>query len=244
MGPECWRAASRPALAIRLVRADELPRRVARLRAPHVEPWVENIAVMSVSDAIPDLPSMTPDLADAFAAIALGHVTREYPNKLDHVLAGPQDARTPRDLHPVFYGSFDWHSCVHGYWMLAHLLPALSRQCRTPPRSARCSTRTWSPERIAGECAYLDSLPDAWVRAALWLGLAAEAGGGTGVCMTRRRARRWSAALEPLARIFAARFMAFLPLAHLPDPRRRAYQHRLRGSAGAGLPGSRRCARC
>ncbi len=36
--------------------------------------------------------------------------------------AGPGDARTPRDLHPVFYGSFDWHSCVHGYWMLARLL--------------------------------------------------------------------------------------------------------------------------
>ncbi|HEY4041736.1 MAG TPA: DUF2891 family protein, partial [Rhodopila sp.] len=64
---------------------------------------------------------MTPDLADRFATIALGHVTREYPNKLDHVLTGPRDVRNPRDLHPVFYGSFDWHSCVHGYWMLAHL---------------------------------------------------------------------------------------------------------------------------
>jgi hypothetical protein len=50
---------------------------------------------------------MTPDLADQFAAIALGHATREYPNKLDHVLAGPRDARGPRDLHPVFNGSFD-----------------------------------------------------------------------------------------------------------------------------------------
>ena len=62
---------------------------------------------------------LTPELAARFAALALGHVTREYPNKLDHVLTGPGDARGPRDLHPVFYGSFDWHSCVHGYWMLA-----------------------------------------------------------------------------------------------------------------------------
>jgi hypothetical protein len=48
----------------------------------------------------------------------LGHVRREYPNKPEHVLAGPGDARTPSVLHPVFYGSYDWHSCVHSYWML------------------------------------------------------------------------------------------------------------------------------
>src|SRR5690242_18337478 len=67
-------------------------------------------------------PTLTPDLAARLAAIALGHVEREYPNKPGHVLTGPGDARTPRALHPVFHGSFDWHSCVHGYWMLARLL--------------------------------------------------------------------------------------------------------------------------
>ena len=61
-------------------------------------------------------------MASSFARIALGHVTREYPNKLDHVLEGPADAKGPRALHPIFYGSFDWHSCVHGYWLLASLL--------------------------------------------------------------------------------------------------------------------------
>ena len=65
---------------------------------------------------------LTPALASKFARIALGHVAREYPNKLDHVLDGPADARGPRDLHPIFFGSFDWHSCVHGYWLLATLL--------------------------------------------------------------------------------------------------------------------------
>ena len=49
-------------------------------------------------------------------------MTREYPNVLQHVLGGPQDARTPRELHPIFYGSYDWHSCVHGHWLLAALL--------------------------------------------------------------------------------------------------------------------------
>ncbi len=66
---------------------------------------------------------MTMQQAAAFATIALGHVGREYPHKLDHVLAGPPDAPlAPSALHPVFHGSFDWHSCVHGYWLLASLL--------------------------------------------------------------------------------------------------------------------------
>ena len=66
--------------------------------------------------------------ASAFARIALGHVTREYPSKLDHVLGSAEDLESPRHLHPIFYGSFDWHSCVHAYWLLTHVyrrFPAL-----------------------------------------------------------------------------------------------------------------------
>ena len=58
------------------------------------------------------------ETANRFAEIALGHVTREYPHKLDHVMDGPEDVQGPRALHPIFFGSFDWHSCVHGYWLL------------------------------------------------------------------------------------------------------------------------------
>src|SRR5207253_11274144 len=66
--------------------------------------------------------SLTPGLAEKLARAALSHVTREYPNKLDHVLNKRADLRSPRELHPVFFGSFDWHSCVHGYWLLATIL--------------------------------------------------------------------------------------------------------------------------
>ena len=66
--------------------------------------------------------TITSATASKFARLALEHVTREYPNKLDHVLNGPLDLKEPRDLHPVFFGSFDWHSCVHGYWLLATVL--------------------------------------------------------------------------------------------------------------------------
>lgn len=66
--------------------------------------------------------------ASAWARIALGHVGREYPNKLGQVLSDDADLAPPRQLHPIFHGSFDWHSCVHGHWLLATLLrlfPAL-----------------------------------------------------------------------------------------------------------------------
>ena len=54
-----------------------------------------------------DLPALDAGMASRLAAIALGHVGREYPNKLDHVLTGRKDVKSPRALHPVFYGSFD-----------------------------------------------------------------------------------------------------------------------------------------
>jgi hypothetical protein len=157
---------------------------------------------------------MTPDLADRFAGVALGHVTREYPNKLDHVLVGPGDARGPRDMHPVFYGSFDWHSCVHGYWMLAHLY----RRFPTMPNAAAIRSvfdAHLTPELIAGECAYLAGpatlgfeRPYGW---AWLLKLAAEL-----ALHETTEGRNWSAALGPLARVFIERFTAFLPLACYP----------------------------
>jgi hypothetical protein len=60
--------------------------------------------------------------ASAFARLALAAVQKEYPNKPEHVLGGAADAKTPRALHPAFYGSYDWHSSVHGHWLLVRLL--------------------------------------------------------------------------------------------------------------------------
>ncbi len=57
-----------------------------------------------------------------FARLALGCVGKEYPNKLDHVLADDSHVRPPRELHPAFYGCYDWHSAVHGHWLLVRLL--------------------------------------------------------------------------------------------------------------------------
>src|SRR6478752_10526367 len=154
---------------------------------------------------------LTPELAARFAAIALGHVRREYPNKPDHVLAGPEDARTPRELHPVFYGSYDWHSCVHSYWMLARLL---RRFPDLPNAGDICALfdEQFVADKVAVECAYLAAptargfkRPYGWA----WLLKLAEE-------LHLHDDQRWSQMLAPLADAFAERFRDFLPLATYP----------------------------
>lgn len=156
---------------------------------------------------------LSADMASHFATIALGHVEQEYPNKLDHVLNDPDDVRGPRDLHPVFYGSFDWHSCVHGYWLLATI------ERRFPDLAVAADIRALfdrqlTADRIGGEIDYLAQpmragfeRPYGW---AWLLMLAAELrrGGPT--------RGQWQAAMAPLATVFVDRFTAFLPKATYP----------------------------
>lgn len=155
-----------------------------------------------------------PSVASKFASLALAHVRREYPNKLDHVLNGPQDLKSPSELHPIFYGSFDWHSNVHGYWLLAtlyRLVPALPE--RTKIRALFDEQMT--SEKVAGEIAYLRQpsrghfeRPYGW---AWLLMVAAELGRHES-----HEARAWARALQPLAVEFANRFKEFLPKAAYP----------------------------
>jgi hypothetical protein len=159
-----------------------------------------------------DIPDrLTPALAGRLAAIALGHVAREYPNKLDHVLEGPADLRGPRDLHPAFWGSFDWHSCVHAFWMLARLLRRFPGVAEAPAIRALFDARL-TPAAIAAERAYLDRpLSRGFERPYGWawlLKLAAELEGLEG--------GRWAGALAPLADAFAGRFHDFRPRADYP----------------------------
>ena len=65
---------------------------------------------------------LTTTQASHFARLALAGITREYPNAPGVMMNGPEDALTPRALHPAFYGCFDWHSSVHGHWLLVLLV--------------------------------------------------------------------------------------------------------------------------
>lgn len=156
-------------------------------------------------------PPITHPLTEAeagrLAAVALGHVAQEWPQKLDHVLLGPEDVQRPAVLHPVFHGSFDWHSCVHAHWLLARLL----RRFPALPCAAEITARfedAFTEAKIAAERAYL-ARPSArgFERPYGWAWLLKLHAELDGVFADR---------LAPLARDFAARFRAHLPLATYP----------------------------
>ena len=144
--------------------------------------------------------------AARFAALTLGHMKREWPFKLDQILTGPGDLASPRDLHPVFHGSFDWHSCVHGWWQvmrLARRFPAMAEAAMIESLADEMLTLA----AIAGELAYLDRpLSGGFERPYGWAWLLALHDE-----LSLRPDRRWGRAVEPLARAFAARFADYLP---------------------------------
>ena len=149
-------------------------------------------------------------IASHIAQITLGHLTREYPHKLDHVLLGDEDALPPRTLHPIFHGSFDWHSCVHGWWTLL----TLRRLFPNIPEGGAISNladASFTPEKVDAELAYLDrelrgtfERPYGWAWL-LYLHLEAS-----------RHESRWADELEPLARAFAQRLGKYLQVLTYP----------------------------
>jgi hypothetical protein len=160
------------------------------------------------------MSALTRDLAEKFAALALAHVSREYPNIMQHAMAGPEDIVGPREAHPIFFGSYDWHSCVHGYWLLARLLRRYPDLAATAAIS-KLFTERITDANVAAEVAYL-TRPTArgFERPYGWgwlLALQAElnehkSGAGRAAAIT----------MQPLADTFVARFKTHLPLADYP----------------------------
>lgn len=158
--------------------------------------------------------SMNARYAERFASLALAHVRREFPNKLDHIILDAGDAKGPRALHPIFFGSFDWHSCVHGYWLLARMYR------RYPEISQRATIRGLfdemiTPENVAVEVAYAShpgratfERPYGWAWA---MQLCAELR-----LHETPEGQRWCETLAPLGAVFAERFIGFLPKATYP----------------------------
>lgn len=150
------------------------------------------------------------DTAARFARIALGHVRQEYPHKLDHVLGSDEDALPPHVLHPIFYGSFDWHSCVHGWWTLL-TLRRLFPGTDEARAIARLAEQSFTAEKVEVERAYLDRpLSRGFERPYGWawlLQLHLEAS---------RHGEGWARELEPLARAFANRMADYLQVMTYP----------------------------
>lgn len=92
--------------------------------------------------------------AGRFAGLALTCVHQEYPNKIAHVLQTDADARPPRELTPAFHGCFDWHSAVHGHWLLARLARLFPDAPFAGPARAALA-RSLTAENVAAEVRYL-----------------------------------------------------------------------------------------
>jgi hypothetical protein len=153
--------------------------------------------------------TMTQEQASAFARLALKGIQKEYPNKPGDVLNGAVDIKIPRALHPAFYGSFDWHSSVHGHWMLVRLLrlfPELPEK-----RTIRAVlAEHLSAKNLQAEADYFArpntqsyERPYGW---AWLLKLAEELH-----AWDDPDAREWSKNLKPLADVLVARYLAFFP---------------------------------
>lgn len=140
-------------------------------------------------------------------------IGREYPHHLAHVYTGPQDAATPRQLHPCFYGSYDWHSCVHNHWLLVYALRRWPDTMTQPIQDLLDAHLT--VDNIAVESTYFDPpVRKAWERPYGWawtVRLLAELGAST-----HPHARTWHAALQPLADRLQTGALAYLH--QLPFP--------------------------
>jgi hypothetical protein len=153
--------------------------------------------------------TLTQAEASHFAGLAQKCVTKEYPNKPDHTINDANDLKSPRLMHPSFYGCYDWHSSVHGHWMLVRLL-RLFPQLPEAAQIRNALNANLAAENINGELAYL-SQPNrqSFERTYGWawlLKLAAELHG-----WNDEDGKRWAKDLQPLADAFAARYVSFLP---------------------------------
>jgi len=161
-----------------------------------------------------DQLSLTQAQASHFASLALKCIQKEYPNKPDHTINDTADVRSPRALHAAFYGCFDWHSTVHGHWMLVHLLrlfPGIPEA-----RGIRSALdANLSAENIRNEVAYLKQPNRAsFERTYGWawlLKLAEELHD-----WNDQDGKRWSRSLQPLADGFAEKYLSFLPRQNYP----------------------------
>jgi hypothetical protein len=153
-----------------------------------------------------DLDSAT---AERFAKLALSCIDREFPNKPEHVLDSAADAKPPKEFHPAFFGCYDWHSSVHGHWMLVRLLKTHPEIASGKEIRARLAAH-FAPEALRTEARYLDIKSNrSFERTYGWawtLRLAAEL-----ATWDDPDGKAWRANLEPLARALLSRLKDFLP---------------------------------
>lgn len=154
--------------------------------------------------------------ASVLAALPLHCLQQEYPNKTSHTSSSDSDhVMTPRQQHPAFYGCFDWHSCVHGHWMLVKLLKLFPH---LPENNTirNAISKNITTDNIATEVRYFEApLAKGWERTYGWawlLKLDAELNN-----WDDPDGQKWHKALQPLTKLIVSRWIEFLPKQTYPN---------------------------
>jgi hypothetical protein len=174
------------------------------------------LTLSMIGTAMPAQATTFDEATARFAGLALKCVHQEYPNKIAHVLQGPNDARTPSQLTPAFYGCFDHHSSVHGHWLLARLA-RLYPQAAYAQASRDALSQSITPANIAGELAYMNAPGRAGFERPY--GLAWMLQLGTELRQwgkTDPQAAKWAAEFAPLEERAASQFKSWLPKLRTP----------------------------
>jgi hypothetical protein len=175
--------------------------------------WLTAAAHAADAPAAPQA-AMDPAAAARFAGLALKCLHQEYPNHISSTMDSDADALPPRKLTPAFYGCFDWHSDVHGHWLLVRLLRTTPDAAFAPTARAELA-RTFTAENMAGEVAYLQRAGRASFERpyglAWLLKLSAELRQ-----WNDPQGQEWSATLQPLEAEAASRIKSWLPKLHYP----------------------------
>ncbi len=154
------------------------------------------------------------EIANQLIELPLHCIEQEYPNKLGQVIAGEEDLQTPIELHPTFYGCFDWHSAVHGHWSLIKLLKEFPAIDRAEDVRALLKKQL-SLENISQEIVYFDKKYNkSFERSYGWawlLKLSTEL-----YTWDNPMAQELFNNLEPLSNLIAEKYMNYLPKLKYP----------------------------
>jgi len=149
-----------------------------------------------------------------FAALPLHCIETEYPYKLGQVISSDTDLKSPSDLHPIFYGCFDWHSSVHGHWLLAKAIRKFPNTDLSK-KAIALFDRQFTAEKVKQELAYFEpKLNKSFERTYGWawlLKLYAEL-----TELEEDKTHQWSNNLKPLVDYVVESYVAFLPKLEYP----------------------------
>ncbi|MCG6948410.1 MAG: DUF2891 domain-containing protein [Acidobacteria bacterium] len=175
---------------------------------------VLSVVFFSATSSASEQITMDSATVERFARLALECVHQEYPNKIAHVLSSDEDVAPPRELTPAFYGCFDWHSSVHGHWLLTRLA-RMYPEAEFAAAARTALARSLTAANLSADAAYLAGEGRASFErpyGLAWL-----------LCLAEElrdwedpQARKWSANFAPLEKVAAERIKSWLPKLHYP----------------------------